>query len=322
LVIATLIFIAGIFALAIKNKKSEKGKITIKDLTENYHELREELQEEILSKEELKKLRKEHKKAEKNKKDAPKKNMYVINFDGDMRANAVESLREEITAVLSVAKPNDEVVVRLESPGGMAHAYGLGASQLQRIIDKQLSLTVCVDKVAASGGYMMACVANKIIAAPFAIIGSIGVLAQLPNFNRALSHHHIDYEQFTAGEYKRTVTMFGKNTAQAREKFQQQLEELHTLFKEHIKLHRPTIEIEKVATGEYWCATQAIHLGLVDALSTSDDYLLTASENHTVYEIIFATKPSLSAKLLAATRSTLQAFQPTHHNDVGNNIFF
>ena len=109
-------------------------------------------------------------------------------------------------------------------------AYGLAASQMQRIRDKKLKLTVCVDKVAASGGYMMAVVADKIIAAPFAVLGSIGVLAQVPNFHRLLKKHDVDFEMLTAGKYKRTLTMFGENTDKGREKFQEDIEDTHVLF--------------------------------------------------------------------------------------------
>jgi serine protease SohB len=205
-----------------------------------------------------------------------KKRIYVINFNGDMRASATENLRQEITAILSIAdKDKDEVVVNLESPGGMVHGYGLAASQLARIRQHNLPLTICVDKVAASGGYMMACLANTIIAAPFAIIGSIGVVAQLPNFHRLLDKWDIDYEVLTAGEYKRTLTVFGENTDAGRQKFIADLEDTHTLFKEFVSDYRPSLDIEKVATGEHWYGKQALGLGLVDKLMTSDEYLLT-----------------------------------------------
>jgi serine protease SohB len=225
--------------------------------------------------------------------------LFVCDFVGDLRAEAVASLREEISAILSVAKAGDEVAIVLESAGGTIHGYGLAASQLSRIRDHGVRLTVIVDKVAASGGYMMACVADLIVAAPFAIIGSIGVVAQLPNFNRLLRKHDIDFELVTAGKHKRTLTMFGENTDAGREKFQAELDDAHALFKEFVGTHRPQLDIEKVATGEYWFGTRALGLGLVDQLATSDEYIASAVQTRNVYRIRVERPKSLLDRLLA-----------------------
>lgn len=200
------------------------------------------------------------------------------------------ALREEVTAVLSVATSDDEVVVILESPGGVVHGYGLAASQLQRFKDHRIALTVAVDKVAASGGYLMACVAQRIIAAPFAILGSIGVVGQMPNFNRLLKSHDVDYELITAGEYKRTLTLFGENTEKGREKFREEIEITHALFKDFVRTHRPDVDIERVSTGEHWYGLQALELKLVDAVRTSDDYLRDASATADLYELTYIRK--------------------------------
>lgn len=232
--------------------------------------------------------------------------LFVLNFDGDIQASAVENLREEISAVLGIADEADEILVRLESPGGMVHTYGLASSQLQRIKNKGIKLSIAVDAVAASGGYMMACVANRIYAAPFAIIGSIGVLGQLPNFNRLLKHNKIDFEQHTAGEFKRTLTMFGENTDKSREKFQQDLEQTHLLFKAFIEENRPTLDIEKVATGEHWYGRQAIELGLVDEIKTSDDIILEASQSREVFKVKYEIKKPLSERLPMSVFGQLQ----------------
>ena len=225
----------------------------------------------------------------------------MINFKGDIKASEVESLREEITSILTVVKTSDEVVLILESSGGTVHGYGLAASQLKRIRDREISLTVAVDKIAASGGYMMACVANKIIAAPFAIIGSVGVLAQLPNFHRLMKKYNIDYEQLSAGEYKRTLTLFGENDDKDREKFQEELEDTHELFKEFIKDNREQVDIDKIATGEHWYGKRALDLQLVDELITSDDYLYTAAADADadIYEIAQIRKKPVSEKLFS-----------------------
>ena len=258
----------------------------------------------ILSKKAFKKSIKEvkAKHKEEQKKDADVKDrrrIYVLNFDGDIRASEVNSLREEITSVLTVAEKEDEVLIVLDSSGGTVHGYGLAASQLKRIKDKSIKLTVAVDKVAASGGYMMACVADHIIAAPFAIIGSIGVLAQIPNFNRFLKKHNIDFEQISAGKYKRTLTLFGENTNQDRARLQEELEDTHELFKMFVMDNRSKIDVEMIATGEHWYGTKAIELGLVDALQTSDDYLCEASETADIYEIKYIRKKPLLEKILS-----------------------
>ncbi len=234
-----------------------------------------------------------------------RKRVFVLDFDGDIRAAAVSSLRREITAVLSMARAKDEVLVRLESRGGMVHAYGLAASQLQRIKQQDITLTVCVDKVAASGGYMMACVADKILSAPFAILGSIGVVAQLPNFHRLLKKHDVDFELITAGEYKRTLTVFGENTDKGREKFIEDIEDIHSLFKQFVSEHRPQLEIEKVATGESWFGQRALEHALVDELVTSDEYIVKACETADVFEVKYIEKKPLPQRLGIVMQDTL-----------------
>ena len=234
-----------------------------------------------------------------------KPRVFVLDFDGNIRASAVAQLRREITAVLSMARESDEIVLRLESRGGMVHAYGLASSQLQRIRDHGISLTVCVDKVAASGGYMMACVANKVLAAPYAMLGSIGVVAQLPNFNRLLKKHDIDFEMITAGEYKRTLTILGENTEKGREKFTEEIEDVHLLFKEFVSQHRPELEIERVATGESWFGKRALDLALVDELSTSDEYITRACEAADVFEVKYVEKKPLPQRLGIVLQDTV-----------------
>ncbi len=306
LVIAILIVVAGLIAIIAKARGKKVGHLTLKKLNEKYQQLQHDLQAQILSKKEFKAFNKAEKKSLKEEAKTTQARIFVLHFDGDIRASAVIDLREEITALLTIVKPEDEVVVCLESGGGMVHSYGLASSQLQRLREQNIPLTVIVDKVAASGGYMMACVATKIIAAPFAIIGSIGVLAQLPNFNRWLKKRDIDFEQLTAGEFKRTLTMFGENTPAGREKMQEELETTHVLFKEFIKQHRPQVDLSKIATGEHWFGTEAEKLLLVDKLQTSDDYLLQASKTHAVFELKHQSKKSLAQRLGKGIQSTAQ----------------
>ena len=300
-VAAVLMVLGAAAALAARHKESAKEHVEVRHLNEHYEGMAHTLEAAALPRKVVKQRAKARKKAlkqdRKQQVDDGKRRIYVLNFHGDLRGTEVAPLREEITAVLTTARPSDEVVVRLESTGGLVHAYGLGASQLHRIKERNIPLTVTVDKVAASGGYLMACVADKVIAAPFSVIGSIGVLAQIPNFHRLLKKHDVDFEQFTAGEYKRTVTLFGKTTDKAREKLAEEIQETHTLFKDFVARQRPGLDMDQVATGEHWLATRALELGLVDELSTSDDYLLTASDGADIYEVTYSSKQSVMEKL-------------------------
>lgn len=311
IVVSILIVVGGIISLSARPKSQADGELVIKKLNDELDDHKEQLEDAILDKELLKKMAKDKKKEEKEKEKTAKKaakskaeteleekkRVFVLDFDGDIKASEVELLRHEISAILTMATPDDEVVVTLESGGGMVHSYGLASSQLQRIRDKKIPLTICVDKVAASGGYMMACLADKIVAAPFAIIGSIGVVAQLPNFNRLLKKHDVDFELFTAGEYKRTVTMFGHNSAKAKDKFQSDLEDTHELFKDHVSQYRNNLNVEAVATGDIWYGQQALENGLIDQIGTSDQYLVDACEQSDVFTVRYEYKKTLQEKL-------------------------
>lgn len=244
----------------------------------------------------LRAFRHKDKKSQSSQKTSAKQ-VFVLDFDGDIKASAVAHLREEISTIISTAKTGDEVVLRLESGGGQVNAYGLAAAQLTRLKQAGLVLTICVDKIAASGGYMMACVADKILASDFAVIGSVGVVSQLPNFHEFLKKHNIGFEMFTAGEYKRTVTMFGENDDKDRAKYQEDLNRIHELFKDFIKTHRPSLDVEKIATGEFWFGTDALVLGLIDEIVTSDAYVLSLLDVHNVFVLNSRTKPTLLEKL-------------------------
>lgn len=297
LVVAILLTVAGIVAITTKQKSKEKGTLSIKKLNTQFKETMNIIHQEMLDKKELKSLKKTTKKLAPKKENISKKHLFVLDFYGDIKASAVSTLRECVTAILLTAKPDDEVLLRLESPGGTVPGYGLAASQLQRLRDAEIKLTVAVDKVAASGGYLMACIADRLISAPFAIIGSIGVVYQLPNFNRLLQKKSIDFEQITAGDYKRTLTMFGENTKHDRQKVQHDVNEMHELFKEHVASHRQQINIDEVATGEYWYGTQAIKLHLVDQLQTSDDFILHAKDHFDIFLVEYKVKEKLGKKL-------------------------
>ena len=300
-IVAVLLVIA---ALRGKGRGKGSGQLQVSRLNDFYKTLRERLEHELLDKAQLKAQRKaEAKQAKQQKKGGEKKaRVFVLDFAGDIKASATDGLRHEVTALLSMARAEDEVVLRLESGGGVVHGYGLAASQLARIRQAGVPLTVCVDKVAASGGYMMACLGDKVLSAPFAILGSIGVVAQLPNIHRLLKKHDIDVEMLTAGEFKRTLTMLGENTEKGREKFQEDLETTHELFKSFVARYRPQLNIDEIATGEVWLGLSALDKQLVDELKTSDEYLAERAGEAELFHLHFAEKKSLPERFgLAAS---------------------
>jgi len=313
---ATVLVVAWVLVASVISLSRRKGRVPerldVINLNRKYREMSLVLKRSILPKKDFKRAFKEEKARWKTEKKGtsgkggkPKGKLFVINFRGDIPATAVSSLREEVTAILSVATGEDEVLVKLENAGGLVHGHGLAASQLMRLRRRNIPLTVAIDKIAASGGYLMACVGNRILAAPFAVVGSIGVLAQLPNFHRFLDRHGIDFEEAKAGEFKRTITMFGKNTEEEREKLRQQLEETHVLFKDLVSENRPDVDISSVATGEYWYGRRALDKNLVDELMTSDDYLAEAGERADIYEISFVAKKPVAEKVAAVVQVTL-----------------
>ncbi|WP_409308823.1 protease SohB [Pectobacterium sp. B1J-3] len=301
-----------------QRKRQHKGELQVVNLGEQYRDMQREMQSACMNDAERKFLSKKEKKKEKETAKQDKQRakrgeekeikpcLYVLDFNGSMDAGEVSSLREEISAVLAVVKPQDAVLLRLESPGGVVHGYGLAASQLQRLRQGGVRLTVAVDKVAASGGYMMACVADRIVAAPFAIVGSIGVVAQIPNFNRLLKNKDIDVELHTAGEFKRTLTLFGENTEAGREKFREDLNVTHHLFKQFVQEMRPSLDIDAVATGEHWFGSQAKDLGLVDAIGTSDDLLIAEMENHEVLSVRYTRRKRLLERFTGSAGDTME----------------
>ncbi len=298
-----------VLSVGLSRKGSSEGSLTVEKLNDEYRDLQQQLRRALLDKAARKKELKQEKKQKKAEQKAQggdpaaRRRVYVLDFKGDIRATGVASLREEISAILGVAKAGDEVVLRLENFGGAVHEHGLAASQLKRLRARDIPLTVTVDKGAASGGYLMACIANTIVAAPFAVIGSIGVIAQLPNFHRALEARGVDYEQVTAGRYKRTVTMFGRNTEADRDKLREELEEVHTLFKQMVTAHRPSLDIEAVATGEHWYGSRAHELQLVDVIETSDDYLHRAAAGADLYHVRYKAHVTLQQRVLSAISS-------------------
>lgn len=307
-VVAVVIVLILAGTLRQARVRSQRGHLNISCLNDRYRDMQEQLEQAVLDKSAHKAIKKQRIKARKAEdKRGGRPRVFVLSFAGDLKASAVDNLREEVTALLGMACEHDEVVVQLESPGGMVHGYGLAASQLARIRQAKISLTICVDKVAASGGYMMACLGNRILAAPFAVLGSIGVVAQLPNLHRFLQKHDVDFEVLTAGEFKRTLTMFGENTPQGREKFQQDLETTHQLFKGFVAEYRPALDIEKVATGEIWLGLAALEQKLVDDLMTSDEYLVRRAQEADLYLLEYQEKKGLAERMGGILSKSLEA---------------
>ncbi len=309
----TVVFLAWLIIgsiVSFSHRRAAPERLEVKSLNKKYNLMAKILQMEMLPRGEFKKTLKADKakrKAEKKRAGREtKRRIFVLDFHGDIRATEVSNLREEITAILTVATEKDEVVVRLENSGGLVHSHGLAASQLLRLRQKEVPLTISVDKVAASGGYLMACVGNRIVAAPFAVLGSIGVLAQFPNFHRLLEKSGVDFEQIKAGELKRTLTLFGKNTEAERAIVGKQLDETHQLFKALVERHRPQVDMTAVATGEHWYGVQALELKLVDELETSDDYLLSASEDADLFHVTYKKKGPMVEKVASVVRSSME----------------
>ena len=334
-ILTILLVIAAIVAMIISAKQRNAiphGELVVTDLSEEFKETVKHLRDFQLSEEELKQAEKTEKKAKKQEAKAlksklkngekvePKPCVYVLDFKGDISASETTALREEISAIINVAKADDEVLLRLESPGGVVHGYGLAASQLARLKQKGIKLTVAVDKVAASGGYMMACVADKIVSAPFAIIGSIGVVAQIPNIHRLLKKHDVDVDVMTAGEFKRTVTVLGENTEKGKQKFQAELEETHQLFKQFVTQNRPHLDVDKVATGEHWFGQQALALQLVDELATSDDIILEKMKDKSVIAVKYKVKKPLLQKIGKQAEESIEGI--IHRNLTKNGQYF
>ena len=296
--VAAIIFVAAaLINLSRRSREAEGMKVT--SLNSRLRQAADGLRQALLPKAERKQLAKQRKREDKAAKERRRKRVFVMDFRGDIRASGTASLREEVSAVLAVAESGDEVLLRLENAGGLVHEHGLAASQLARIREAGLPLTVAVDKVAASGGYLMACIADRIIAAPFAIVGSIGVLAQIPNFRRLLDERGVTVEQVKAGRYKRTVSMFGEVSDEDREKLREELEDIHALFQAMVQKYRPQLELERIATGEHWYGTRALELDLVDELGTSDDWLIRAVEEADVWKVEWRSHKRLGDKLAA-----------------------
>ncbi len=317
-VLVLLVIVVAANSVRHRHEGRSKGSIVVSKLNDEIEDLKEDIRHEILDEDVLKADAKAEKKKKKEEAKAKKsqpaseeedgKRIFVLDFDGDMRASEVEDLRQCVTAILTLARPElDEVMLRLESPGGMVHAYGLAASQLVRLRKHGIGLTICVDRVAASGGYMMACVANELIAAPFAYIGSIGVLVQLPNVHRLLKDNKVDFEMITAGEYKRTLTTFGENTNKDRAKVQEEVDEMHDLFKRFIHENRPGMDMAAIATGEVWTGMQALERGLIDAIDTSDEWITDKCRDASVYRVAWEQKKSFKDRLSSLFEGSLSA---------------
>ncbi|PTY36695.1 protease SohB [Saccharospirillum sp. MSK14-1] len=309
-VTVVIIVIIGAIARNARSGQSDgqKGRLVVRKLNERFHRQADAIRHQVFDKKALKAHQKEEKARKKADKDKTSDRVWVLTFKGDIQASQVSALREEITALLAVAKAGEEVVLVLESPGGAVSGYGLAASQLMRLRDAGLTLTVCVDKVAASGGYMMACIADRIMAAPFAIVGSIGVLAQVPNVHNLLKKHDVDVEVLTAGKHKAPLTLMGEKTEAGRQKFVDDLEAIHRRFKGLVGRYRPQLELDKVTEGDFWLAEDALELQLIDEIGTSDDYLQKQVNDKELVGVTWKPQRHLNMKVRTAASAATDGF--------------
>jgi serine protease SohB len=309
--IAAIVVVSFLIILSAAKKPHEQSHLSIEHLNESLRQRTDAARRTILGKRESRKLQKARRKEDKQnnaaKDDSANKRprLFVLDFKGDIRATATASLREEVSAVIELTGEDDEVLVRLENAGGAVHEHGLAASQLLRLRARGIPLTVAVDKVAASGGYLMACAGDRIVAAPFAVIGSIGVLMQMPNFHRLLEQKGVDFEQITAGKFKRTLTVFGENTDEGREKVKEELIEVHELFQNRIRELRPSVDLEQVATGEHWYGDRALELNLIDEIGTSDDFLLAAADRADLFKLSYKRQQKFLERMLHGVEGML-----------------
>eukprot|EP00579_Thalassiosira_antarctica_P030163 CAMPEP_0202033306 /NCGR_PEP_ID=MMETSP0905-20130828/65978_1 /ASSEMBLY_ACC=CAM_ASM_000554 /TAXON_ID=420261 /ORGANISM="Thalassiosira antarctica, Strain CCMP982" /LENGTH=836 /DNA_ID=CAMNT_0048597207 /DNA_START=77 /DNA_END=2583 /DNA_ORIENTATION=- len=229
--------------------------------------------------------------------------------------NATQTPLESHVSQTTSPSPTVEIIVLLESPGGGVSQYGLASSHLQRLrtSSPNIKLTICIDEVAASGGYMMACMSSpgQLFCAPFAMVGSIGVIGQSLNVQKTL-------ERYGVRPYV-PVGMVGEVTKDGVEAMQESVERIHVAFRDHVAeargeaftevgrmmlleeeaISKPaggyflgsssgqttttpsastaaaSIEMvmDRVATGDVFLGVQALKLGLVDRLITSDEYI-------------------------------------------------
>jgi len=290
-----------VISAAMKAKAHEK-ELEVEDLSEKSKKQTLTIQARILPPKDFKKLLKKEKKSLKDEKkhhDKPK--LFVLSFKGDMKASQVDQLRTQVSSVIEVSNPQkDQVLVCIESPGGMVHGYGLAAAQLKRMREKGLHVVAAVDQVAASGGYLMAAVAHEIIAAPFAVVGSIGVVAQVPNIHRLLKKHDVDYEEVTSGKFKRSISYLGKITDEGREHFEKKIGDTHELFKSFVKESRPQLDLEEVGNGDHWYGSEALKLGLIDRIQTSDDFIMESLHSKHVIQIKTPESKNLVKKFASA----------------------
>lgn len=290
--------------LLFSSKKESGLELTVMTFRERYSSD----QMRVLQKTVAKNLWKTFKKIiNKEKLDKRDSSLYVIEFVGDMKSSQTDSLKEMVTILATIVKKKDEVLVIMNSPGGQVHQYGYAASQLVRLRDR-CQLTVAIDRIGASGGYLMACVAHQILAAPFAIVGSIGVIGQVPNINKLLKKNLIDIEEHTAGAYKRSLSIVGENTPEKIDRFKYELEQTHLLFQNFVKEYRPIVHDDALLSGEHFYAAQSLeHYKLVDKIITSDEYILDATAHKNVVYLKTAPKVSWISRFVAVSQSIVEA---------------
>lgn len=210
----------------------------------------------------------------------------VLRFEGDTMATGRQDFARMVDEVLHNKERIQRVIVVVNSPGGGVSVYGQMFAGMERMRNAGVDVTACVDTYAASGGYLMSVPAQRIIAAPFAMVGSIGVVSEFMNFNKLLRRLGVEPMTITAGELKRTVTPLSEVTEENKAAYKAQLEAIHRQFIAVVKKYRE-VDADRVCTGNHWTAAESVELklNLVDGLATSQEYLFEANQTEDLVTI-------------------------------------
>ena len=229
-----------------------------------------------------------------------KSNLYYLEFEGDIQASEAAKLKQEILVCLQVAKPTDVFLILVESSGGSVSNYGDLYSVMEMIKKRGHTLWVAIDRVAASGGYLISLPADKIFATPFALIGSIGVLSEVPNFGGLLDKYGVKMEEYTAGERKMNISMFRENGEEQKEHHRKKLGKIHELFKAQLVKYRggliekKGVDIGELMEGDFWMGENAFELGLVDELKSSVEILLDEKDHFNILKVNYHNEPKMA----------------------------
>jgi protease-4 len=169
------------------------------------------------------------------------------------------------------------IVLRVNSPGG-----GIAQSQeiYKAVKEADKEIIASLGSVAASGGYYISCGADRIIANPGTITGSIGVITTFPKYHQLLKKIGVEWEVIKSGEHKDIGSPYRDMTVEEKRLFQDVIDDLFDQFVEVVSVERdiPKEEVLKLADGRIFSGNQAHELGLVDEIGTFSDAIRIAGE--------------------------------------------